>query len=269
MKPLSRLESLIAEIIERPAWALSSRKLHPLELTSALTKAMERRAMRLADRVIAPDLYAVRIHANDLATLGDAVQVLEQELSEYLQRTIVERDISTNHPPAVRFHADPSVRPGRTVVEASYSPPAFAGDDPGISAARPLQGSARGASFARSQRRSAQIPAGRQGYSAGTAAALELMNSDGRLLRRVALARVPFTIGRRTDADLPLIDGKVSREHARLDRDRGSSYVVSDLQSLNGTLVNGVQIHGPRVLNDGDVLEIGHFTLRFTAAGPP
>src|SRR5947209_19174268 len=96
MKPLSRLESLIAEILERPAWALSPRKLHPLELTGALTREMEGRAVRLVDRVLAPDAYEILIHPTDLAAFGDARPVLEQELADYLSRTVVERDISTN-----------------------------------------------------------------------------------------------------------------------------------------------------------------------------
>ncbi len=261
MKPLSRLESLIAEIIERPAWALSSHRLHPLELTTALTKAMERRAVRLADRVLAPDDYEVRIHPTDLAAFGDAVVVLNQQLGDYLERTIVERDISANRPPTVHLEGDATVRRGRCDVRAAFTPAAgtIRGDcGEGTPAfKRSVRGPAR-----RSLKDPMLRPAsGQPSRPAGHDAALEVLDADGRLIRRVALARLPLMIGRRSDVDLPLIDGKVSREHASIDRNANGKYIITDLQSLNGTLVNGEQIQSARALRDGDLLEIGHFRL--------
>src|SRR5579875_420692 len=127
MKSLSRLERLIAEIVERPAWLLSARRLHPLELSALLTRALEERALRLADRIIAPDDYTIALHPDDLAAFGDAVPVLERELADFLARLIVERDLSSNRPPAVRLVASPELRPGRAEVTAHFSTPAEVG----------------------------------------------------------------------------------------------------------------------------------------------
>lgn len=265
MKPLSRLESLIADILERPAWTLSARKLHPLELTAALTKAMERRAVRLVDRVLAPDAYEVAVNPNDLAAFGDAHPVLEHELAEYLRRTIAERDLSCNRPPTVQLASSANVRTGRVQVTARFTPrqqqnPPATGNglSAGHSGSTPPIGS--GSAPARPPRAGHNAAEGRHG------AALEMLDGDGRTVKSFSLADRPLTIGRRNDVDVPLLDGKVSREHARIER-RIGGYTVTDLQSLNGTLVNGQEIRGARALRDGDVVEVGHFRLRFREQG--
>ena len=61
MKALARLESFIQDLIERPAWLLSQRRLHPIELAQALTRALEAGALTLADRVLVPDRYTLRL----------------------------------------------------------------------------------------------------------------------------------------------------------------------------------------------------------------
>src|SRR5947209_3991301 len=116
MKPLSRLESLIAEIVERPAWGLSPRRVHPLELSTALVKAMEARAVRLTDRILAPDTYELRLNSADVSAFADTLHVLERELADFLLRTFDERDVSCNLPPSVKIVGDPVVRPGKIEV---------------------------------------------------------------------------------------------------------------------------------------------------------
>ena len=57
-------------------------------------------------------------------------------------------------------------------------------------------------------------------------------------------------------------DGKISRNHARLDPVR-STYILTDLGSANGTFVNGVRITQPVRLRDGDLLQVGDTQLVF------
>jgi len=74
-------------------------------------------------------------------------------------------------------------------------------------------------------------------------------------------------IGRSPDCDVILPDRQVSRRHARIFQ-VGDVYYVEDLQSKNGTWVNGQPIHGPTALQDGDEIQIAlRFKLAFVAAG--
>ena len=75
--------------------------------------------------------------------------------------------------------------------------------------------------------------------------------------------RIPLTgrlvLGRGAGADLQLVDGKVSREHCRIDV--GDRILVEDLGSQNGTYLNGGLIHQPAPLAEGDELAIGDTLL--------
>ena len=63
-------------------------------------------------------------------------------------------------------------------------------------------------------------------------------------------------VGRGVEAELQLIDEKVSREHCVFEA-QGTGVVVRDLGSRNGTWVNGERIQGPRVLAPNDTVGIG------------
>jgi len=79
---------------------------------------------------------------------------------------------------------------------------------------------------------------------------------------------VPLThwenlIGRGRGCDVILNLKSVSRSHATLIRDSAGVWKFNDLNSKNGSSINGVPVDGPTVLNGGDVLTMGgaDFTL--------
>ena len=65
-----------------------------------------------------------------------------------------------------------------------------------------------------------------------------------------------LTIGRDEASDLTISDDKVSRKHAVVELDREGRAVLRDLDSRNGTFVNGEQVRSA-VLNAGDHLRFG------------
>jgi signal transduction histidine kinase/pSer/pThr/pTyr-binding forkhead associated (FHA) protein len=71
----------------------------------------------------------------------------------------------------------------------------------------------------------------------------------------------PQLLGRSSEA-LPLGDQAVSRRHAELTPDRGEWW-IRDLESQNGTLVNGKAIKDRVQLRTGDTITVGHTTLAF------
>ncbi len=80
--------------------------------------------------------------------------------------------------------------------------------------------------------------------------------------KRYALTGLIKEIGRTSECDLCLAnDDQVSRVHARLDWD-GTGWVLVDMGSTNGTLVNGENI-SEKKLAPGDMIEIGDTQLRF------
>lgn len=70
-------------------------------------------------------------------------------------------------------------------------------------------------------------------------------------------------IGRNPTTDVTLLDENISREHAIvLFEPDADVYTVEDLQSTNGTKVNGKGVRSEELMN-GDEIQIGHTVFRF------
>ncbi|MBI1946979.1 MAG: FHA domain-containing protein [Deltaproteobacteria bacterium] len=90
-------------------------------------------------------------------------------------------------------------------------------------------------------------------------ARLEFVAPDGTAHTRIL--RETTTIGRHTDNDIQLLDPEVSKAHLVVRRMR-DGYVLEDLGSANGTLINGMR-QGRTRLADNDVVVVGNSVLRF------
>jgi hypothetical protein len=69
------------------------------------------------------------------------------------------------------------------------------------------------------------------------------------------------TLGRAERANVLVADSAVSGEHARLLRQQGE-WIITDLGSTNGTLVNQALVHGEAALEPGDVVGLGNVRLK-------
>src|ERR1044071_2468872 len=78
-----------------------------------------------------------------------------------------------------------------------------------------------------------------------------------------AIDEEPLVIGRETAATVCLADASVSRRHSKIEK-KDDSFVITDLESLNGTFVNDVPVR-TRVLEHGDRVRIGESQFLFLA----
>jgi hypothetical protein len=83
----------------------------------------------------------------------------------------------------------------------------------------------------------------------------------GRPLKAYAFSGPEVTIGRLPDNDVVIDNLSVSRSHAAV-ASCGDGYVVRDLASKNGTMLNGAPVTSAR-LADGDVISIGKYDILF------
>jgi FHA domain-containing protein/uncharacterized protein DUF4388 len=77
-----------------------------------------------------------------------------------------------------------------------------------------------------------------------------------------------YTIGRTPDNMIVVADGSVSSRHARVLR-TPDGFVLEDLQSRNGTYVNGERVTEKRLLDDGDLIRLGKVIMTFNIAREP
>lgn len=83
------------------------------------------------------------------------------------------------------------------------------------------------------------------------------------------IGQFPFVIGRDASADFRVDSNRVSRKHVVVEQAADGGYLLRDLESTNGTYVNGKRTDQTE-LHDGDVVVVADFQLTFftgSAAG--
>src|SRR5882724_3776953 len=94
---------------------------------------------------------------------------------------------------------------------------------------------------------------------------LEISNDSGHNARQTVSGQRQ-TIGRSAECQIRLDRTTVSRRHAELFLDPFQRWWIRDLQSRNGTQVNGESVTD-RMVGPGDILTVGEFTLRIGGLG--
>ncbi|QSH41248.1 AAA family ATPase [Lentisphaerota bacterium ZTH] len=80
--------------------------------------------------------------------------------------------------------------------------------------------------------------------------------------REYQLTGKNITIGRDQDCDIIVNTGEASRHHAKITRENGT-FIIEDLQSVNGTFVNSSPVNKPHAIKHMDIIQIGTCMLVF------
>ncbi len=147
--------------------------------------------------------------------------------------------------------------PGRTKARPIPS-------EPELTRVRPVPGGRRGKHEATTPEAAAPLPPSPPTYAPdGADGELRILSGPG------AGAEVPIiagsaTIGREPECDLQVLDSEVSRRHAKITIRDGVAR-IDDLQSANGTYVNGERILTSYTFAPGDRIQIGEATIQLTS----
>ena len=88
-----------------------------------------------------------------------------------------------------------------------------------------------------------------------------VLSSGGTVVFQYFVDKERLGVGRDPTNQIVINDPWVSREHAAI-VPVGNDHILEDLASVNGTFVNGTRM-ARRILQHGDVVEFGAFTLRY------
>ena len=94
-----------------------------------------------------------------------------------------------------------------------------------------------------------------------------IVSIDGVVIKEVQLTKERTTLGRRPYNDVVIDNLAVSGEHAALQM-TGSEVTLEDLNSTNGTYVNGKAIK-KQILQNGDTVEVGKYKIKFVSEAEP
>jgi pilus assembly protein CpaF len=91
------------------------------------------------------------------------------------------------------------------------------------------------------------------------------INEKGGQAKSLDFDKAEITIGRVQGNDIVLPKGNISKRHSRIVLKDGK-FIIIDMQSTNGTYVNGKKITSPQVVKGTDKIYIGDFTLQLSGA---
>ena len=264
MSVLKSLESRIAGLVEGGFSRAFKSEVRPVEIARKLAREMEEHKSYSLSRTYAPNEYRVFLSPQDRDRFAGTEPSLAAEFTGYLLEHARRERLVLLSRPVVHFETDARLRLGEFGIQTSL---VDAGPQAGQAAPEAPEAPAR------ASRRPAPAPsAGRTMVHSSAERVAERLADAGPPRRTTALLVIDgkrlvvgdsgATLGRSRQCDVMVDDPNVSRVHAEV-RPHGSSWVVSDGGSTNGTRLNGRRVTQPEVLKPGDEIEVGTTTLRF------
>ncbi len=235
MSLLSGFEQRLERAVEGFFSKVFRSGVHPIEIGKRIQRVMEEGQASALRRTYAPSSYRIKLSTRDYERLAPLEPKIVEELEIFVAEAARQRDWALAETPRVSFSADQSLSGGEFRVEAD-----------------PV--SLEHAASRRSTSKKRRIAPGKP--------VLVVLDERSNPLRTLPLDG-PLRIGRHSDNELVLPDSTISRQHAEIaDRSGNGSFVLRDLDSRNGTIVNGVRITEHR-LRDGDRIVIGQTVMEF------
>lgn len=200
--------------------------LQPVELAKRVMREMDTGKTVGVRDVWAPNHFVFTLSEEDGGRFEQAEQALVAELRRVVRETALERGWGLVGPPVVELEVDDELARGRFRCAVT-----FVEGEGEIPPAVPAAGDAG------------------------------LVLLDGDRVADTFRLRSATTLGRLAECEIVITDPGASRRHAQIVR-RDDGFVITDLGSTNGTLVNGEPVR-ERLLVDGDRITIGSTVLEY------
>lgn len=239
---LGRFERLLEQAVEGSVRRVFPTQLQPVQIAKAATRAMEQAAVIGPYGSEVPNLYTVALSQADLQRFADYRGTLTRELAQYLVDYATDRGLQPVAAPRVILEESLNSPVGVVRVDARFvdlEPRRQTELNDNLEATRRLR------------------LADTSGQAAGAPApTLALVDQSG-LRYYLDTASGLVRIGRALDNDVTLPNRRVSRYHAQARWER-RQWQLYDLDSTNGTWVDGMPIHGgPASLRAGASVRLG------------
>ncbi len=259
MSVLKSLESKIAGLVEGTFSRAFRSEVRPVEIARKLAREMEEHKTFSLSRTYVPNEYRVYLSPRDRERFAEYEDALVSELTGYLLEHARRERLVMMSRPVVEFETDDRLGLGEFGIQTRVVHPEeeSRGEEPSPWPAGVVGAESSGRTMIYSTAGRHAEPLEERARSRQQTA-LVLMGG-----KRLVVGPAGVTMGRSRQSDIMVDDPNVSRTHAEI-RPRGGSWVLTDLNSTNGTRLNGRRLQGPEVLKPGDEIELGTSLLTFT-----
>jgi len=261
-----KIERQLEKAVEGTFGRAFKASVQPVELAHKLAKEMGDHKTVSVSRVYVPNVYEVYLSPTDYGNFKSFEGALVRELGTYLTAHAQREGWTLVGVPRIELYSDADLQLGEFGIATRTEAPAAAAAMPAAMPVSALAPMAAGPELA--------PPAPPAGFSETIVAPAPPTPAGAPIAQRPAtcavlvagdqvhpLETVSTMIGRSRRCDVVLADPNTSRQHAEVRRE-GDAYVIIDLDSTNGVLVNRRAVKRA-VLQDGDRIELGATELRF------
>jgi hypothetical protein len=252
MTVLRSIEQKIESLFEGLFGRAFRTHVQPVELARKLAKEMDDHRTVSVSRVYVPNEYTVYLAPDDRAQFESYESSLVVELQDYLGEHARREGYAMLSHPKVLFENDADLSLGEFGIATRVVQPPGATPTEG----RPPHPELGATMIYRSQESAELEPEPEP--ERPPAREVVALAVDG---RRFEIQKGSVVIGRSKDCDLYLDDPNISRRHAEV-RQEGSAFWLIDLDSTNGTEVNGRRQKRAK-LEHGDTVKLGSTELVF------
>jgi Protein of unknown function (DUF3662)/FHA domain len=252
MSVLRNIEDKIESLFEGVFGRAFRTNVQPVELARKLVKEMEDHRVISVSRLYVPNEYTVYLSPADREQFANYEESLLGELQDYLAENARREKYVLLSPPKVLMETDEDLEVGEFGIATRM---AQGGPEPAPDEA-PAPEVAPGATmvYKPKQPDTQAVSAEELGLEREVAT----LSWDG---RRHEIEKRRVVIGRSKDCDIQVADPNVSRRHAEV-RQEGAAHWVVDLDSTNGTEINGRRLKRAK-LRPGDTITVGSTELVF------
>lgn len=246
MSIFRKLEKNLESIFENAFARVARKKLEPLELAHELESVLLESAVTDAEVPFAANIYHIRISPADYALLKPFIKELEEQLEFFVEEVCSRESLTLPGKTEVNIEIDDGIKPGNVSI---------------IPELKKREAEELVHSYGELEKT--------QVLDIEEAARLNLSTApcyleDLKTGKKFFLNRFPARIGRIESNDVIIEDLTVSRVHAEIYRE-GKHFFIRDLESTNGTCVNGKPV-SVRRLSDGDIITFGEAKMRWHLA---
>ncbi len=241
MSVLRNLEQKLSGLVEGTFGRVFRTEVGPVEIARRLTREMDQNVKVSLSRSYAPNEYVIWLSPEDRERYDGVEAEVADELAGHLLEHARAERLTLVSRPLIEFGVDEALGLGEFGIETRVVRlDQLPAEQPAAPVAAPVE-----------PRSPAADAPGRAIFEAeGT---------------RFTLSPAGAVIGRSSGCDVVLGNPDVSRQHARISFNPQDGWIIEDLGSTNGVVVNGGRVEGSLRLASGDRIALGPVTGSFQA----
>lgn len=239
MSVLRNLEQRLSGLVEGTFGRVFRTEVGPVEISRRITREMDQNVKVSLSRSYAPNEFVIWLSPEDRVRYDGVEDEVADELAGHLLEHARAERLTMVSRPVIEFGVDEALGLGEFGIETRV---VKLDELPAEEPQRP--------------------PPAQPREPAAAAPGRAIFEAEG---TRFTISPAGAVIGRSSSCDVVLANPDVSRQHAQIAYDEVDGWIVEDLGSTNGVIVNGGRVDGSLRLTSGDQLTLGPVSGRFEA----